>query len=220
MIKKWAAVFFDLDGIVIDSEKRWPKVERIFTHRHHLSFDAEYERRLMSLSPLELAATLKKYYQLPETEKEIIKERDRLAKDIYAIKAKLLPGFLSLIKFLKRVGYRTALVTSSPYRWIDPVANRLELRQWFEKIISSDDLVDNLSKPHPAIYLLAAKKMGVEPEQCLVFEDSVNGVLSAKAAGMFCVAVPGSWVKDRRGLERAEVMAQRLNESRVKKLFI
>ncbi len=212
--KKWKAILFDMDGVVIDSELYWSKTEKEFAQKNNLVYNQDYRRRIMALSPPELAKTLRHFFGLTKSEKEIIKERDKMALDIYQKKAKLLAGFLPLIKKARKEKYKIALVSSSPWRWIRPILRRFKLKRYFDKIISAEDLPDGRGKPHPAIYLFAAKKLGVRPKDCLVFEDSVNGIKAAKAAGMFCVAVPDKrWIKDRKGIEEADLIIDSLYEA-------
>ncbi len=79
---------------------------------------------------------------------------------------------------------------------------------------------DKRGKPHPAIYLFAAKRLGVHPKDCLVFEDSVNGIKAAKAAGMFCVAAPDRrWIKDRRGIGKADLIVSSLRDKKISRIL-
>lgn len=218
--RKFKAVLFDLDGVIIDSELYWNKIEEYFAQEHGLRYNNQYRRQIMALSLQEMAEVLHNRFGVREPIKRIVSERNRLALDIYHHRAKLLPGFLSLIKRINQDGYQVALVSSSPRSWIKPVVKRLKLKKWFDKIISADDLTDKHAKPHPAIYLLAARILKVKPAQCIVLEDSVNGVKAAKSAGMFCVAVPDKrWLSDWRGIKRADIVAKTLKDKRITKIL-
>lgn len=218
--RKFKAVLFDLDGVVIDSELYWNKIEECFALEHGLRYNNQYRRKIMALSPQEMAELFHDRLGVREPIKRIIAERNQMAKKIYRHRAKLLPGFLSLIKRINQDGYLIALVSSSPKNWIKPVVKRLNLKKWFDKIISADDLADKHAKPHPAIYLLTARILKVKPAECVVFEDSVNGVKAAKAAGMFCLAVPDKrWLKDWRGIRRANLVAKTLKDKRITKIL-
>jgi len=216
-MKKFKAIFFDMDGIIIDSEIYWEKIEKEYARSRGIKYTAAYHRRIMALSQEELAKVLRSKYNLQESVNQIIAERDKIALEIYKKKAKLLPGFLSLIKKIKG-NYKIALVTSSPFEWINPILRRFKLRSFFGEIISAQEIHNFQGKPHPAIYLSAAKRLKISPSDCLVFEDSINGVKAAKAAGMYCVAVPGKWVRDRRGLGEADLVVKSLKDKRILKL--
>lgn len=88
----------------------------------------------------------------------------------------------------KNLGMNVALASGSPYAWVSGHLERLQILDQFAQICTRDD-VKNV-KPNPELYLLAAKNLGVSPEHCLAFEDSSNGLRSAKAAGFKCVMVP------------------------------
>ncbi|MBI5731851.1 MAG: HAD family phosphatase [Candidatus Magasanikbacteria bacterium] len=212
----WRAVLFDMDGIIIDSEVYWYAAEKKFAEKHGLNYTEKYRRGIMAVSPEELARIFQRRFGLKEKARQIIMERNRLAMDIYCRQARLLPGFLELMKKVRRAGFKTALVSSSPFLWVNPVLRRFKLKKYFDNIISAEEMPDKRGKPHPAIYLWSAKQLKVKPRECLVFEDSVNGVKAAKAAGMFCVAVPDKrWIKDRRGIGAADLAAASLKDKKI-----
>ena len=101
------------------------------------------------------------------------------------------------------MGLRTALVSSSARRIITAALDRLGVSDGFEVILSAQD--EPAGKPDPAIYLSAAAALGVTPEQCLALEDSLNGVLAAKAAGMMCIAIPAGPLAYPAGGPRADL---------------
>lgn len=220
--RRFKAVLFDMDGVIIDSEWYWTKTEKEFAQKNGLVYNQAYRRRIMALSPPELAKTLRQFFGLKKSEKQIMKERDQMALDIYKKKAKLLPGFLPLVKkvFAKGGSRSIALVSSSPWHWIQPILRRFKLKKYFEQIISAEEMKDKRGKPHPAIYLFTARRLKVKPKDCLVFEDSINGIKAAKAAGMFCVAVPDRrWIKDRRGMGEADLVVESLGDKKLLNLF-
>lgn len=221
MLKKerFKAVLFDMDGIIIDSEIYWEKIELKYAAGKGIKYSQKYHRDIMALSPPELAEVLQKKYGLSETVEQIMAERNILALQIYKKKAKLMSGFLNLIKKLQGK-YKIALVSSSPFEWIDSILRRFKLRPYFDEIISAEEMRDGHGKPHPAIYFFAARRLKVKPKDCLVFEDSVNGIKAAKAAGMFCVAVPGVWVKDRRGIGEADLVVKHLGDGKIIEILV
>jgi mannitol-1-/sugar-/sorbitol-6-/2-deoxyglucose-6-phosphatase len=108
--------------------------------------------------------------------------------DAIGARGEPMAGVDEAIAFLQQQGVRLAIASSSYYRVIDAVLRRLGLSDAFEVVHSAEDEANG--KPHPAVYLTAAAKLGVEPAACVAIEDSPNGVVSAKRAGMICVAVP------------------------------
>ena len=98
------------------------------------------------------------------------------------------PGVTHAIQWAQQTGRKLALASSSPYVLIHAALSRLKLTGVFSVVYSAQE--ESYGKPHPAVYLTTAKKLGVPPEACLAIEDSLNGVLAAKAAKMKCLAVP------------------------------
>jgi sugar-phosphatase len=103
-------------------------------------------------------------------------------------RGELKPGVEQALSLVQSRGLRTALASSSPSAIIDTVLDRFGLRSAFEIVHSAEG--EPYGKPHPGVYLHTAERLGVRPQECLAIEDSPNGVLAAKAAGMRCLAVP------------------------------
>jgi HAD superfamily hydrolase (TIGR01509 family) len=108
--------------------------------------------------------------------------------DITLKEAAPMPGVVSLLPVLQQVGYPLAVATGADRAWVTDWLTRFELLPYFEVIANSEDVIHN--KPAPDVYLFAARSLGVRPQRCLVFEDSLAGVQAAKAAGMTVIAVP------------------------------
>jgi len=113
----------------------------------------------------------------------------RRARDHEIIAASpVLPGVMDTLTDARRVGLRLAIASSSPHSWVDTHLTRLGLFDHFDAIICVDDV--GIAKPDPSLFLRSAKTLGVARDEAIIFEDSPNGVLAAKHAGIFCVAVP------------------------------
>ena len=105
-----------------------------------------------------------------------------------------MPGAAEAVERCRDAGLRLAVASSSPARLIDATLARLGLGERFEVVVSAEQ--ERFGKPHPAVFLTAADALGVAPTACLVLEDSLNGVLAAKAARTTCVAVPAASDRD------------------------
>jgi HAD superfamily hydrolase (TIGR01509 family) len=101
----------------------------------------------------------------------------------------LLPGVLNCIEQAKLLGLKMAVASSSSYEWVDHHLRRTHVRDHFPHVVTKGDVTN--VKPDPEIFLTTSSRLGIDPRFCLVVEDSNNGVLAAKSAGMQCVAVPG-----------------------------
>ena len=101
----------------------------------------------------------------------------------------ILPGVLELVANAKAHGIRVGIASNSSHEWLDRFLVRYEISKLFEVVSSQDDV--GVAKPNPAVYQSALTRLGVDASDAIAFEDSPNGVESAKRAGIFCVAVPG-----------------------------
>lgn len=174
-------VLFDMDGVVVDSQRRWARFEReellpsvtggrpadpgAFAGMH---VDEVYDH---------LSATVG-----TTVDRETFLDRyDRHATTLYGEEARLMPGFRGLRRSLRDGGVAVALVSSSPRRWIDLVLERFDLA--FDAVVNGDD-VDGASKPDPAIYRLATDRLGIRPGDGVAVEDTAHGVSAASGAGL------------------------------------
>src|SRR5699024_6394485 len=112
--------------------------------------------------------------------------QEKFDKKLFDQKAR--PGVEDYLKAAKELNLKVGLASSSHYDWVSNHLKRLNLFDYFECIKTADDV--EIVKPDPALYNEAAKCLGLDPNECLVFEDSANGALAAKRAGMSCVIVP------------------------------
>src|ERR1051326_8858838 len=183
------AAIFDMDGLLIDSEPLWQEaVKKVFTS---VGIQLTTEMCLGTMG-MRLDEVVQHWHgKFPwsnRTLKEV--EEDVLAEVSALIRAKGRPmrGVGELILLLKNKGIRLAVASSSYLLLIETVLERFNIRHFFDAVQSAQ--FERKGKPHPDIYLSTAKTLGIPPAECMAFEDSYNGVLSAKAAGMFTIAIP------------------------------
>jgi HAD superfamily hydrolase (TIGR01509 family) len=189
------AVIFDMDGVMIDSEPLWEKTERILLAKRGIDYNPTYRDKIVGLNQNDSGRLMKETFNLIETVEEIIAERIEILLDLYEKELELMPGLLPILKGLKESEFLLALASSSPIRVINFVLDKFSLREFFSVVVSGDFI--ELGKPHPDIYIYTAKRLGIEPRECVVIEDSINGVKAAKGAGMICIAVPDKRLEQR-----------------------
>jgi beta-phosphoglucomutase family hydrolase len=139
----------------------------------------------------------------------IIQEKEEIFRHKIKGNIKSLPGALKLLNTIKQGKFKMALVSSAPKENIELIGNELNIAEYFNCIVSGHEVAE--SKPSPQIYLSAAEKLGAEPKDCIVIEDSPLGVKAAKAAGMKCLAVANSHPKDE--LKEADKVVDSLEEA-------
>ena len=182
------AVVFDLDGVLVDSEIWWDEVRIEFAARAGRPWTESDRAAIMGSNTRQWRSRMRRRLRLEVSEDEI--ERaviDGMLERYARLGPPAIDGAVEAVHELAR-RYPLAVASSAPPRIIEAALNGLGLRELFRTIASSDEV--RAGKPAPDVYLLAAHRLGVRPEACLVVEDSLNGVLAAKAAGMHVVLVP------------------------------
>ena len=178
--------FFDLDGTLIDSNGIWKRVDQEFLARRSLPYTREYYQGVAHVA-LPLAAEFtKKYCGLKESCEEIIAEWMELSRDAYS-RVSLKAGVRAYLKQCKAEGQRMAIVTSSVPEHCHTALKKLGLEKYFENITFAQQA--GMHKKNPDVWLAAAKKNGVSPEDCTVFDDSLAACLGARAAKMKVIGV-------------------------------
>jgi len=188
---KYKAVIFDMDGLLIDNYQAWRECSsRVFLN-HGIALTDEEDSRLHGRSLAENMIWLKTTYDLKASLEELSKEYLEASSSIYPELSRLMPGADDLIKSLHAQGQKKAIASGSSLERIQKIVDRFKWRAYFDELVSTDQ-VNFVGKPDPAIYHYTAKVLSLAPDECVVLEDSLNGVKAAKSAGMTCVAVPGA----------------------------
>jgi HAD superfamily hydrolase (TIGR01509 family) len=205
-----AAVAFDLDGTLIESERRWEQARREVTESSGGTWHERAQPEMMGLSTPEWIAYMQRELALPLAAEEI--ERQVLAR-LEASYRERLPLVEGAREGVQRIGARwpLAVASSSPRRLIELVLDLAGLAAAFTVIVSSAEVARG--KPAPDVYLRACELLGTEPGATVAVEDSGAGVRSAAAAGMPVVLIPGTeFPPDPGVLEQADVMLDSLAE--------
>lgn len=203
MSKRFSAVIFDMDGVLVDSEVHWAKVESDFLSSIVPNWEPQDQMKLLGMSVKDVHQLLIDDYGLNLDYQEYLAHYDKLADDIYGSKSKLIDGVQDLIEALSQRGTALAIASSAPRSWISIVVQRFKFDPHFKAVVSAEDL-SGPSKPDPAIYKLAAAKLGVAPEDCVAIEDADKGLISASLAGMYCVGLRNGFNQKQR-FDRAAV---------------
>ena len=183
------AVIFDMDGVLIDSEPFWKEAEKQVFSSVGVNVTKELSHVTARMTTAEVAQFWYDRHPWPgrslgQVEQEVINTVEQLI--IRQGKSK--EGVLKTLRFFKEENFKVGLATNSPSRLISVVLDKIGITEFFDVACSSEH--EPWGKPHPAVYETTAKELAVAPGQCIVFEDSVSGIMAAKAAGMKTVAVP------------------------------
>lgn len=177
------AVLFDMDGVLVDSEDYWiPYEEEELIEK--LGDDDIDVHEMTGMNYRELFDHLDAEYDLAMDRAAFLAWYEETAERIYSEEASLLTDAQDLIEELRSRGVTVVIVSSSPHDWIDMVRERFAVD--VDDVVSAD-AIEGPGKPAPAVYEIAAERIGVDPEDCVAVEDSLHGIEAASRAGMHVV---------------------------------
>ena len=191
-------VIFDLDGLLIDSEPLWEEAETQVFARYGVHITKDICLKVKGFRVDESIRLIHRLFPFPNPdftfiEQQILEEVKRLIRE----KGKGMPGCVYILHFFKSRNFKLALASSSKLEIIYTALEKLNIEQHFDCIHSAEN--EPFGKPHPGIFLTAASRLQSDPSSCIVFEDSLNGVIAGRAARMTTVAIPDPEVFEHKG---------------------
>jgi len=185
-------IVFDMDGLMIDSEKVYWAVGRQIAREFGKEVSDQTLGNMMGRSPLESVAIYARDLGLTQPLPQLLEMREARVRKVLEQGVDPMPGLLQVLAEL-RPRYRLAIATSAPMYLVQIVLRVLEIGHFFDAVQTSDDVVTG--KPAPEIYLKAIAQLGLQPAECVVLEDSSNGALAGKRAGAYVIAVPSQYTR-------------------------
>jgi HAD superfamily hydrolase (TIGR01509 family) len=205
-----AAVTFDLDGVLVDSEAVWDEVRRRFTEENGGHWHSGAQRDMMGMSSVDWSRYIRDRLGVQMEPEQISEAVANAVAEVYRERLPLLPGAVESVRALA-AQWPLGLASSSNRDVIDLVLELAGISDAFEATVSSEEV--GSGKPAPDVYLEAARRLEVDPTACAAIEDSTNGLRSARAAGMAVIAVPNrDFPPDPDALELADVVLDSLTE--------
>ena len=211
------SLIFDFDGLILDTETPdflvWQEIYR----EHGQELPAEEYGRIIGgygLSHFDAAGHLARLTN-GGAEAAVLRARHKKESDALTLAQPVLPGVSALLQEAEELGLSLAIASSSEHAWVDTHLSRLGLLHHFPTIICGDDVAPGRTKPNPDLYLKALDVLGMESREAIVFEDSLNGVRAAKAAGIFVVAVPNQ-ATALLGVDGADLRLKSLSDFRLR----
>lgn len=184
---QWKAAIFDLDGTLIDSMYVWEKVDRDFLTERGIPVTAEYTEAVRGMYFESAARYTIEKYGLKESVEQIIQIWLNMARNEYENNVKLKPFAGELILRMRSQGMKIGMATSSNPYLLEPVLKSNGVEEMFDAVCYTSQAGRN--KSFPDVYLYTAERLGVRPQDCIVFEDIIEGIKGANRAGMYTVAV-------------------------------
>ena len=200
MASPFHAVIFDLDGVLADSEPWWNQIDAKLLAEYRVNYCGEYHRNVLGVSYRLAVEFYKNAFHISAAVEELMRRRGEIATDFFANRVDLFPFAKATLAQLREMKFPLAVATSSVSASARPLLDRTGIRSLFSVVITGDEVQQG--KPHPEIYLRAAKKLGISPEACLVIEDSLAGIAAGKGANMRVAAIPDRRFVDPREYEK------------------
>ncbi len=205
------AVIFDMDGLLIDSEPMWKKAEKLVFSS--VGVDVRDDLAVLT-APMTTKEVTHFWYNLNPwasksmgaVENEVIDCVESFIRE----KGEPMPGVAEVLDLFHKEGFKIGLSTNSPSRLIPAVLDKLGISDYFGAVTSADQV--GQGKPRPNVYLSTAMKLEVRPSACIAFEDSVSGIMAARAAGLKTVVVPEAAEFDLQDYEIADLKLRSLSE--------
>lgn len=219
---KYKAIIFDMDGTIISTEIMWQtathNILEIYTSHLEQSKKDEIKTYLKGLALYESCKLIQKHSLLDVSVEEILEEKAKQAHHLYTtIGLSFIPYFPEFHAKIKNLNLKHAIATNATQETVDKTLTMLPLADFFGQHIYNVDMVNRICKPEPDIFLHAAKKINVDPQHCIVIEDSAHGIKAAKAAGMYCIAINTG--NDRHLLGQADEIVDCYTEINLEKLL-
>lgn len=178
-----------MDGLLIDSEPLWQEAGAEMLNDYNIVLTDEQYRSSTGLRTPEWIDHWFGHFGIPKAKAlETSRATEDNAIEKIRTKGKAMPGVKKVMDFFKERNFRIGLASSSPMRLIEMVTDQLQLRNYIDIFTSAEKLA--YGKPHPQVFIECADALKAHPRECVVFEDSFNGMIAAKAAKMKCVVVP------------------------------
>ena len=208
-MKNSKAIIFDMDGVLIDSEPFWGQASMEVMQSVGIPYTRDDVMRYQGVRIGDIVSRVWDENPVSYSKEEIENMVCERVSELVLESGRVLPGIDNVIQKAAKWGLKIGLATSTPRRVAVNFIKRVGIGDNIDVMCTGEEVA--YGKPHPEIYILCAERLGVEPWECIVFEDSVNGVVAAKAARMHTVAVPAAESRGDKRYGIADVMLDSLS---------
>ena len=208
-MKNSKAIIFDMDGVLIDSEPFWGQASMEVMQSVGIPYTRDDVMRFQGVRIGDIVSRVWDENPVSYSKEEIENMVCERVSELVLESGRVLPGIDNVIQKAAKWGLKIGLATSTPRRVAVNFIKRVGIGDNIDVMCTGEEVA--YGKPHPEIYILCAERLGVEPWECIVFEDSVNGVVAAKAARMHTVAVPAAESRGDKRYGIADVMLDSLS---------
>lgn len=196
MLDNIQAVIFDLDGSLVDSMWIWRDIDIEYLGKFGIPMPDDLQRQIEGMSFSETAVYFKEHFPIPYSIEQMKEDWNRMARDKYLNEVPFKEGAEAFLKECRKRGILLGIATSNSRALVENIADVHGFHNYFQCIMTGCEVAHG--KPAPDIYLEVAKKLNVDPANCLVFEDIIPGIQAGKSAGMKVCAVEDAYSADSR----------------------
>ena len=182
------ALIFDMDGVLVDSEPLHLLAYQTAFGEYGITYTEADNQEFLGRKDHDCAQTIVNRFQLPVSASQLLHRKEAVLASLLKERSVARPGVEKILSGARALGIRLGVASMATTGAIDLVLETLGIRQYFQTLTSGDEIKNG--KPAPDIFLLAARRLSASPADCLVIEDTINGIRAAKSAGMQCVAIP------------------------------
>lgn len=194
MLKNIKAVIFDLDGTLVDSMWVWKQIDIDYLSSKNKEMPQNLQRQIEGMSMVETARFFKRTFEIDDTEETMMNTWNQMAMDVYTNQVEYKPGAEQFLQLLRKKKIKTGIATSNSKELLHAVAVSLNMKDYIDCFLTGNEVLHG--KPSPDIYLEVAKRLQVQPSQCLVFEDIIPGIMAGKNARMKVCAIEDEYSLD------------------------
>lgn len=213
------AVIYDLDDLMVNSFPLHAQATELLLNSFGYSnndLPEELQAGFIGMRVSDILEEIIKTLHLNVDANSFYKKRSQIFLELVKEKLEAMPGLLDSLKMFRKSNFKIALASSGTREYISLVLEKFRIRSYFETIVSGDDV--KKGKPDPETYIVAAKKIKLSPEECIVLEDATKGIAAAKAAGCKCIAVRNPHTP-KQDLSRADLILESLQEIKIKTIL-
>ena len=211
------AIIFDMDGLMFDTESAYSVVQTSMSEKRGKIFTNEVKKILMGKRANEVMELMNDFWDKDEKIEDLLKEQDGELVKIYNDSVEKMSGFDDFMNFLNLHNIRKCIGTSSRRFLVDVLLKKYGLENTLEFIVSGDEV--EKGKPDPEIYNKCIEQLGVLPSDCLILEDSLNGIRAGVSAGCYTCAIPSEYTKDE-NFSLATMVCDSLGDQAIKDFII
>lgn len=182
------ALIFDMDGVLIDSEPVHLRAYQKFFLEYGIEYTEADNSEFLGQKDIEIADRVIARYKLPLTREKFVAKKEEVFQSLIIADPVARDGLIETLEAATDLELKLAVASSATLGSIKLIVNVLDISRYFHSLTSGDEVQNG--KPAPDVYLLAAERLGVPPQSCLVIEDTDAGVQAAKSANMRCIAIP------------------------------